>query len=158
MTVLLDFPANSTKQIDQAQIESTVQATLDHQRISTKSDLTVAIVDDARIQQLNRDFLGVDAPTDVLAFPAGHIDPDTNQSYLGDVIISYPAASRQAEQAKHPTSDEIRLLVVHGVLHLIGHDHLKPEEKSKMWSAQNEILESLGLDIKTPDFSNENDG
>jgi probable rRNA maturation factor len=158
MTVLLDFPNNSTKHIDQAQIARTILATLDHQGISTKSDLTVVIADDARLHQLNRDFLGIDAPTDVLSFPAGHIDPDTNQSYLGDVIISYPAASRQANQAGHSISNEINLLVVHGVLHLLGHDHLKPEETSEMWSAQSKILESIGLDIKTPDFSDQFEG
>ena len=155
MTVLLDYPANYTQHLDQVQIENSVLAVLDHQGKSMNTDLSVVIADDTRLQQLNREFLGIDAPTDVLAFPAGHTDPDTNRIYLGDVIISYPTASRQAEQAGHPISSEINLLVVHGVLHLLGHDHLQPEEKSEMWSAQSEILDYLGMDIKSPEFSTE---
>jgi probable rRNA maturation factor len=151
MTVLLEYPANYTQPLDQAQIETSVLATLDHEGKSMNTDFSVVIADDARLQQLNRDFLGNDAPTDVLAFPAGHLDPDTNRTYLGDVIISYPTASRQAELAGHPINSEINLLVVHGVLHLLDYDHLQPEEKSEMWSAQNEILNSLGMDIKSPE-------
>jgi probable rRNA maturation factor len=157
MTVLLDYPAELSQHLDQAQIEKSVLTALDHQDKSMNTDLSVVVVDDARLQQLNRDFLGINSTTDVLAFPAGHTDPDTNRIYLGDVIISYQTASRQADQAGHSISNEIILLVVHGVLHLLGHDHLQPEEKSEMWSAKNEILGSLGLDIKFPEFSSESD-
>jgi probable rRNA maturation factor len=157
MTVLLDYPATYSQHLDQAQIEKSILAALDHQGVSTDSDLSVVIVDDAHIQQLNHNFLGVDAPTDVLAFPAGYKDPDTNRTYLGDVIISYPTASKQATEAGHPISSEIHLLIVHGVLHLLGHDHKHLQGKSEMWSAQSEIFNSLGLDIKSPDFSTETD-
>jgi probable rRNA maturation factor len=74
------------------------------------------------------------------------------------VIISLPTAIRQANQAGHPISSEINLLIVHGVLHLLGHDHMSLGEKSAMWSAQDEILESLGLDIQSPEFSSEAEG
>ena len=122
------------------------------------ADLSIVFADDAHLQQLNREFQGIDKSTDVLSFPAGHIDPDTNQTYLGDVIISLPTASRQANQAGHTISSEIILLIVHGVLHLLGHDHMSPGEKSAMWSAQDEILESLGLNIQSPEFSSEPEG
>ncbi|NIW46407.1 MAG: rRNA maturation RNase YbeY, partial [Gammaproteobacteria bacterium] len=87
-----------------------------------------------------------------------HTDPDTNRKYLGDVIISFPTACRQADQVGHSISSEITLLIVHGILHLLGHDHMKPGEKSSMWSAQTEILDSLGLDIKSPEFFTESEG
>ncbi len=126
-------------------LERVARAALEHQSASPDSDLTVALTDDARIQELNRDYLGIDAPTDVLSFPASETDPETGSPYLGDILISLPYAARSAAQAGHPLEAEVQLLVVHGVLHLLGHDHAKVREKAKMWKAQAEILESLGL-------------
>jgi probable rRNA maturation factor len=158
MTVFLDYPAIYPQYLDQNQIENTVLVTLKHQDISLNVDLSIVFADDAHLKQLNHEFLGIDKSTDVLSFPAGHTDPDTNRTYLGDVIISLPTAIRQANQAGHPISSEINLLIVHGVLHLLGHDHMSLGEKSAMWSAQDEILESLGLDIQSPEFSSEAEG
>lgn len=108
-------------------------------------DLTIALTDDIHIQALNRDFLGHDSPTDVLSFPAGETDPETGALYLGDVVISVPRAALQAREAGHDLEAEAQLLVVHGVLHLLGHDHSEAQEKDRMWAAQAEILERLGL-------------
>lgn len=126
-------------------LERAAKAALEHQSASPDSDLTVVLTDDARIQELNRDYLGIDAPTDVLSFPASETDPETGSPYLGDILISLPYAARSAAQAGHPLEAEVQLLVVHGVLHLLGHDHAKVREKARMWKAQAEILESLGL-------------
>jgi probable rRNA maturation factor len=108
-----------------------------------EADLTVVLTDDAQVQDLNRRFRDVDAPTDVLSFPAGEVDLDTGNLYLGDLIISVPRAQAQASAEGHPLEDELRLLVVHGVLHLLGHDHADEEEKDAMWAAQTEILARL---------------
>jgi probable rRNA maturation factor len=124
-------------------IECTAQAALTHQ--STDGDLSIVLSDDARLQKLNRDYLGVDAPTDVLSFPASETDPETGARYLGDILISIPRADAQAKSAGHPLEAEVQLLVAHGVLHLLGYDHAKAEEKTKMWKAQAEVLERLGL-------------
>jgi probable rRNA maturation factor len=126
-------------------IERAAQATLHHQTGSTKADLTIVLTDNRRLRQLNRDYLGIDAPTDVLSFPASEPNPETGTSYLGDILISIPYARQGAKQAGNSLEDEVQLLVVHGVLHLLGHDHGKPKEKAKMWQAQREILEALGL-------------
>lgn len=120
-------------------------AALAHQSISLDSELTIVLTDDARLHGLNRDYLGVDAPTDVLSFPASETDPETGARYIGDILISIPRARAQAEAASHPLESEVQLLVVHGVLHLLGHDHAGMEEKAHMWKVQAEILESLGL-------------
>jgi probable rRNA maturation factor len=109
-------------------------------------DLTVVLTDDAQLRQLNRDYLGIDAPTDVLSFPASETDPETDEHYFGDVLVSVVRAQAQARAAGHPLESEVQLLVVHGVLHLLGYDHSEAEEKSRMWSAQGEILKSIGLD------------
>lgn len=124
-------------------IETAARAALMHQ--SADGDLTIVLTDDAQLHGLNRDYLGVDAPTDVLSFPALESDPETGAHYLGDILVSVPRAAAQADAAGHPLESEIRLLIVHGVLHLLGHDHATSEERTKMWAAQAEILESLGL-------------
>lgn len=133
----LDLP------FDPALLEQAALAALTHQH--AEGDLTLVLTDDEQLRRLNRDFLGVDAPTDVLSFPASETDPETGAAYLGDILLSLPRAETQARAAAHSLADEARLLVVHGVLHLLGHDHAEAEEKSKMWKAQSAILESLGL-------------
>lgn len=122
-----------------------VSAAFAHQSISLDSELTIVLADDARLQELNREYLGIDAPTDVLSFPASETDPETGARYIGDILISIPRAQAQAEAAGHPLESEVQLLVVHGVLHLLGHDHAGIEEKAQMWKAQAEILERIGL-------------
>ena len=87
------------------------------------ADLSIVITDDAKLQELNRQYLGSDMPTDVLSFPAEETDPDSGEIYLGDILISLPRASEQASAGGHPVEDELQLLVVHGALHLLGHDH-----------------------------------
>lgn len=130
-------------------LERAAQAALAHRSESSESELTIVLTDDARMQELNRDYLGIDGPTDVLSFPASETDPDTGARYIGDILISLPYAARSAQKAGHPLEAEAQLLVVHGVLHLLGHDHAEADEKARMWKAQAEILESLGLgDLK----------
>lgn len=128
--------------VEVALLEQAARQALDFTNISPQADLSLVLTDDAQVQALNRDYLGIDAPTDVLSFPAGDTDPDSDTLYLGDVIISYPRAVAQA--VDHTVADELRLLVVHGVLHLLGYDHAEPDEKAKMWAAQAEILTLLG--------------
>jgi probable rRNA maturation factor len=135
----------NTQNLPASLFERAAQATLKHQKESPEVDLSIVLADDARLHELNRDYLGVDAPTDVLSFPASETDPETGARYIGDIVISVPYAAKGAAKAGHPLESELQLLVVHGVLHLLGHDHAKPKEKAKMWKAQAEILESLGL-------------
>jgi len=118
---------------------------LEQQSASVDVDLTIVLTDDDQIRELNRDYLGLDNPTDVLSFPAQEIDPETGVPYLGDILISLPRATEQARLAGHTLAAEAQLLVVHGILHLLGHDHAEAEEKAKMWTAQAEVLERLGL-------------
>lgn len=125
-------------------LEQAANAALAHQSATPDSELTIVLTDDTRLHELNRDYLGIDAPTDVLSFPASETDPETGARYLGDILISIPRARAQAEAAGHPFEAEVQLLVVHGVLHLLGHDHTQAEEKARMWKAQAEILEGLG--------------
>jgi len=126
-------------------LKRAVNAALVHQSASLDSELTIVLTDDARLHGLNRDYLGVDAPTDVLSFPASETDPETGARYIGDILISVPRAQAQADTGGYPLESEVQLLVVHGVLHLLGYDHAQAKEKARMWKAQAEILERLGL-------------
>ena len=126
-------------------LERAAQAVLENASQPSESELSIILTDDARLHELNLNYLGVDAPTDVLSFPASETDPETGGHYIGDILISLPRAGAQAEAAGHALEAEVQLLVVHGVLHLLGHDHAEPEEKTRMWHAQAEILKSLGL-------------
>lgn len=120
------------------------------QNASIQADVSIILSGDERLRELNSQFLGIDSTTDVLSFPSGDIDPDTGCLYLGDIIISLPRAELQAAAGKHPVEDELTLLVVHGMLHLLGYDHADPDEKARMWSKQSEILDHLGCRISVP--------
>jgi probable rRNA maturation factor len=124
-------------------IRAAAEAALAHEEAA--GELTVVLAGDAQLRALNRQYLGIDAATDVLAFPAAQPDPESGARYLGDILISVQRARTQARRAGHPLEAEVQLLVVHGVLHLLGHDHADPRAKSRMWSTQDEVLQSLGL-------------
>lgn len=131
-------------------LERSAQEALKAAGSSPESELTIVISDDTQLQALNMQYLGIDAPTDVLSFPANETDPDSGEIYLGDIIISYPRAQAQADAGGHSLQDELQLLVVHGVLHLLGYDHTDATEQTRMWSIQAEILRRLGSSIAAP--------
>jgi probable rRNA maturation factor len=131
--------------ISPKKLKKAAQYTFEHQAVPKPHTLTILLSDDSQLQSLNQSYLGIDAPTDVLSFPSEESDPETGEKYLGDIVLSVPQAERQARVAGHPLEAEAQLLVVHGVLHLLGHDHAKPVDKTRMWQAQGEILERLGL-------------
>ena len=130
---------------ESALLERAAMLTLETESADLDSDLTIVLTDEAKLHELNRDYLGVDAPTDVLSFPADEEDPETGVPYLGDILISIPRAKKQAKAAGHPLEAEVQLLVVHGILHLLGYDHAKIREKARMWKAQAEVMSKLGL-------------
>jgi len=131
-------------------LEAAAQTTLTLTEAEPTAELTILLTDDAQIQELNNQFLGLDAPTDVLSFPAGELDPDSEGLYLGDIVISVERARAQATTGEHPYPEEMQLLVVHGVLHLLGHDHGEPDEKQRMWALQSKALAELGSKLSPP--------
>lgn len=108
-------------------------------------DLTILIDTPERIQTLNRDFRHVDAVTDVLTFPAweGEISLSAD-GYLGDIMICYDRAKEQAEAYGHSLMRELSFLAVHGVLHLLGYDHMTEADERVMREKQTAILDSIG--------------
>ena len=109
-------------------------------------DLTILIDTPERIQTLNRTFRNVDRVTDVLTFPAweGEISLSAD-GYLGDIMICYDRAAEQAEEYGHSLERELSFLAVHGVLHLLGYDHMTEEDERIMREKQKTILDSIGV-------------
>jgi len=117
-------------------------------RLHPATELTVRLVDLATITVLNEKWMGSTGPTDVLSFPMDELNPgrdnsdpeDEPEGYLGDIALCPDVAAQQAPAAGHSTADEIELLTVHGILHLLGYDHATPEEHSEMFGIQGRLL------------------
>ena len=115
------------------------------------TEVDITIVDDEEIHQLNRDYRGVDRPTDVLSFALDEDDEDEPEllegqlHLLGDIIISAETATRQAEEFGHGVEREIVYLAVHGLLHLLGYDHMVEEDKVIMRAKEEEALRAINL-------------
>jgi len=120
------------------------RAALEDQGVG-RGQLAIVLADRERMRDLNRAYAGQDSPTDVLSFADGSLDPQSGQPYLGDVVICLPVALEQAAAAGNSPESELALLAVHGVLHLLGHDHGQAAERVKMWEAQQRVLSGLGL-------------
>lgn len=141
-------------------LREALAATLRQHRAAEGVGLTLLITDDETVRQLNRRFRGVDAPTDVLSFPAGDDDLPTfdQEPYLGDILIACPYTAAQAAAAGHALEDELVLLAVHGALHLLGFDHDTPQRQAAMWAAQEALLRQLGVPagvVPPHDFASE---
>lgn len=130
-------------------VERAALATLAHEGIGAAAELTVALVSAEEIRSLNQTYRGVDAETDVLSFGMEEgpalASPACQLRYLGDVAISVGRAEAQAHEYGHSVERELAFLTVHGVLHLLGHDHDDPEEQRWMRAAEEAVLNRLGL-------------
>ena len=133
-------------------LQSVAEQILVAQDAGSKVELGLVIANQERVQQLNRSYLGKDEPTDVLAFSAREeidaelppfVQPPDGALHLGEVIISYPQAVIQAEEHRHSVKREIAILIIHGVLHLLGYEHDKPELERQMKTREKEILSCI---------------
>lgn len=143
-------------------LEQTVRAVLrkaaDVYGLTENNEVSLVFCDDAYIQNLNRDYRGKDQPTDVLSFALNEgeepeIVDGPAQVLLGDIIISLETAARQAEEYNHSLEREVAYLTVHGMLHLLGYDHMTEEDKAEMRLEEEHVLSLLGI---TREADNEN--
>ena len=130
-------------------VELAANAALKHENAESRF-LSVVLTTDENIHEYNREYRSVDRTTDVLSFPADEGDdllapPD---GFLGDIMISIPRAREQAKALGHSTEREILFLTVHGVLHLLGYDHMRPEAEQIMLPVQRSIVEGIELSAK----------
>ena len=110
-----------------------------------RGDVAVALATDARVRTLNRQYRRKDQTTDVLAFPSEHRVPSTEHRMLGDIVISTGVARRQARDAGHSEQTELRVLALHGLLHLLGYDHHDRADRGRMARAEARLRSRGGL-------------
>nr|WP_286166035.1 rRNA maturation RNase YbeY [Peribacillus frigoritolerans] len=133
-------------------VETLLQFAADAESIEQDAELSVTFVDNEKIKEINRDYRSKDQVTDVISFAMEEqgegevsIVGVDMPPVLGDIIISVPRAEEQAEEYGHSFTRELGFLAVHGLLHLLGYDHMTEEEEKKMFGKQKEILDAYGL-------------
>ena len=136
-------------------IERVIQKALEYEGFDKPAEVSVLLVDDTQIQEINQEFRQLDKPTDVLSFPmldfsGGRVIDNVGDSYLGtvvlgDIVVSLERASAQAEEYGHSFSREVGFLVCHSVLHLLGYDHETEDDRAVMRQKEEAVLELLEL-------------
>lgn len=159
---MIDIYNDEGYSVDAERLAAAARAALAQQGADPASALSIVLLPDDAVAALNRQYRGIDAPTDVLSFPADalpdELRDDEAAAYLGDLVIAYPYTQAQAAREGHPLPDLLALLVVHGTLHLLGHDHDTPDSRARMWAAQGAALQQLAISPEiVPDFEDETD-
>lgn len=168
MSILFDTPWQSpTEQarypqayraVDTDQLRALAELAYRRWHLHPDTELSVAVVDEAQMARLHLEWLGLPGATDVMSFPMDELRAGTAEhpalGVLGDVVVCPPVAERQALAAGHSTGDELCLLTVHGMLHLLGHDHVHPGQRDAMFALQRRLLEEfLGRDAPVETMS-----
>jgi probable rRNA maturation factor len=147
--VSIEIANESGADVNTDAILAVARYALDEMGVNPLAELSVLLVDLAYMTELNHRWMGGDGPTDVLAFPMdegsidhGPAEPNAAEpALLGDVVLCPEVAAKQAVTAGHAAADELHLLTVHGVLHLLGYDHAEPDEEREMFALQAKLLE-----------------
>ena len=154
-TVTFDFDYNKLS-------EDVINFTIDHEQFPFEAEVNLFLVDEERIQEINRDYRKLDKSTDVLSFPMleythpgafdeidenvdDNFNPDTGEALLGDIIICINKVKEQAESYGHSEKREFAFLLVHSMLHLFGYDHMTEEEAAIMINKQKGILNEMNI-------------
>ncbi|WP_148136669.1 rRNA maturation RNase YbeY [Candidatus Formimonas warabiya] len=134
-------------------LNTLVCAVIREENLDMDPEVSILLVDDAEIQELNRSYRGMDRPTDVLSFAmneemegAPEFISLEESNLLGDIVISLETAGRQAEEYGHSLERELGFLTVHGMLHLLGYDHGNEAETAEMRQKEEKILNQVGLE------------
>ena len=148
----IDIANEAGIEVDEVGLAAVARFTLDHMRIHSLAELSILLVDEQAMTDLHERWMGEPGPTDVLSFPMDELRPPhmdggrtehgPDPSLLGDVVLCPSVAAGQATQAGHSTQDELELLCVHGILHLLGYDHAEPEEHAAMFGLQKQLLKA----------------
>ncbi|WP_294782975.1 rRNA maturation RNase YbeY [uncultured Eubacterium sp.] len=142
--------------------ESVIEHSLETEGFPYEAEVNLTLVDEERIHEINLDMRQIDAPTDVLSFPMiayeypadfdgvddqldDCVNPDTGEVLLGDIVICVPRVYQQAEEYGHSVKREYAFLITHSMLHLMGYDHMVPEEAQLMEAHQRKILDTMGI-------------
>lgn len=154
MNLLIDFidETNEFPQQYRERLQELLNFAAKAEGIEESSEVSITIVTDDRIQEINRDYRGIDRPTDVISFALEEMGEDELEiagegipRVLGDIIISLSKAKEQAAEYGHSLERELGFLSVHGFLHLLGYDHMTETDEKIMFSRQRDILNEFGL-------------
>lgn len=163
MTFCVENETNKELPFDIEEIAAKViEGALEQEQCPYEVSVSVLLTDNERIHAMNKEFRDVDRPTDVLSFPnvdyekpadfsgiedviEDYFDPETGELCLGDIVISVDKVYEQAEEYGHAPLREYAFLIAHSMLHLLGYDHMEPEEAKVMETKQEEILAKLGI-------------
>jgi probable rRNA maturation factor len=145
MTIDID-DSSGVSWVDLPRIQAQAVHLLDRLHLDPDAELSILLVDEEEMTRLHVEWMDEPGPTDVLSFPMDDLragDPAGPRvaGILGDIVLCPSVAARQAEAAGHATDVELALLLTHGVLHLLGHDHAEPEEHERMFALQAELLQ-----------------
>jgi probable rRNA maturation factor len=154
MSLEIDFLDETNELSDHEinEIEKLLNYTAEKEDVQEGSELSVTFVSNERIQEINREYRDKDRPTDVISFALEEMGEGELEivgegipRILGDIIISIPKAREQAEEYNHSFMRELGFLAVHGLLHLLGYDHMNEQDEKQMFDRQKEILDGYGL-------------
>ena len=163
MSLAIEKEAEGTFDFDYETLaKDVISFTMEHEHFPFEAEISLTLTDNEGIWKVNKEFREIDRPTDVLSFPMLEYDvpgdfsqienqtedcfnPDTGKILLGDIIISLERAKEQAEEYGHSLKREIAFLTAHSMLHLLGYDHMEPEEEAEMFRRQKEILLQAGF-------------
>ncbi len=163
MTIQIEYETEIKLDVDyEPLIRQVVEAAMDYEDCPYEAEVNVLLTENEAIHELNREYRQIDAPTDVLSFPAvdydtpadfdaleeaamDYFNPDTGELMLGDIVISVEKVMAQAEEYGHTKERELGFLVAHSMLHLFGYDHMEEDERVVMEQKQREILDGIGL-------------
>jgi len=163
MTVNIEYEASKKLEFDYEElVKRVIAACMDYEECPYDAEINVLFTDDENIRQINREYRSIDAPTDVLSFPAVEYDipgdfsrleddvasffnPETGELILGDIVISVDRAVMQAEEYGHTIEREIAFLTAHSMFHLFGYDHMAEEDAKIMEQKQEAVLEELQI-------------
>lgn len=163
MTFCVENETNQEFPFDAEEIAGKViEEALEQEKCPYEVSVSVLLTDNEGIHAMNQEFRGIDRPTDVLSFPnvdyespadfegieddaEDYFDPESGELCLGDIVISVDKVYEQAKEYGHAPLREFAFLIAHSMLHLLGYDHMEPEEAKVMEDKQEEILKSLGI-------------
>jgi probable rRNA maturation factor len=143
--VSIEVNNESGHRVDEAEFAALARYVLDAMHVHPQADLSILLVDTDVMTDLHVQYMDEPGPTDVLSFPMDELRPGAEgdpspAGLLGDVVLCPEVAAQQARKAGHSTSEELLLLTTHGILHLLGYDHVEPEEEKEMFALQRRLL------------------
>lgn len=141
----IDVLNETEVEVDLDELHECARYTMDALHVHPQADLCLRVIDEAAMEILHVQWMELPGPTDVMSFPMDELRPGSaeetsREGVLGDIVLCPTVAARQAVEAGHTTQEELLLLTVHGVLHLLGYDHAEPDERAQMFELQRRLL------------------